>query len=429
MARTVRDAKLESRTARAALKISGKPYWRAIDAGLHLGYRKGKTGGKWVLRRHVGGRKVYEVETIGTADDTLDPDGAIVLSFAQAQAKARTRFVESKRTAAGLTATQAGPYTVAVCLTEYLTWMEQNRKSARAVGWTAKACILPELGSKRCDRLTTEEIRAWLDAKAKEPARLRTQKGEQQRYREVAPQQREEETRRRRATANRKLVILKAALNHAWRDGKIPDDAAWRVVKPYRETDTARSRFLTVAEATRLINAAEPDLRRMLQAALMTGCRYAELAALTAADFNPDSGTLHVRISKSGKGRHVVLTEEGVEFFRSLAAGRGSQDRLLLKANGGKWLKSHQHRPMREACGGAKIDPPVGFHTARHSYASLAVMNGAPLMVVARNLGHSDTRMVEKHYGHLAPSYIADEIRRTAPRFGIKPDDKVVAIA
>jgi hypothetical protein len=44
-------------------------------------------------------------------------------------------------------------------------------------------------------------------------------------------------------------------------------------------------------------------------------------------------------------------------------------------------------------------------------------MNGVPLMVVARNLGHSDTRMVELHYGHLAPSYIADAIRGGAPRF------------
>jgi hypothetical protein len=27
-------------------------------------------------------------------------------------------------------------------------------------------------------------------------------------------------------------------------------------------------------------------------------------------------------------------------------------------------------------------------------------MNGMPLMVVAKNLGHVDTRMVEAHYGH-----------------------------
>ena len=42
-------------------------------------------------------------------------------------------------------------------------------------------------------------------------------------------------------------------------------------------------------------------------------------------------------------------------------------------------------------------------------------MNGAPLQVVAHNLGHSDTRMVEKHYVHLQPSYVADTIRAAAP--------------
>jgi hypothetical protein len=45
-------------------------------------------------------------------------------------------------------------------------------------------------------------------------------------------------------------------------------------------------------------------------------------------------------------------------------------------------------------------------------------MNGVPLMVVAKNLGHADTRMVEKHYGHLAPSFIIDAIhRRRAPLY------------
>jgi hypothetical protein len=55
-------------------------------------------------------------------------------------------------------------------------------------------------------------------------------------------------------------------------------------------------------------------------------------------------------------------------------------------------------------------------------------MNGVPLLVVARNLGHTDTRMVEKHYGHLAPSFIADAIRAGAPRFGAGVDTKVVPI-
>jgi len=51
------------------------------------------------------------------------------------------------------------------------------------------------------------------------------------------------------------------------------------------------------------------------------------------------------------------------------------------------------------ACERAKINPPITFHG--HTWASLSVMAGLPLMVVAKNLGHVDTRMVEAH--RLAP--------------------------
>ena len=74
---------------------------------------------------------------------------------------------------------------------------------------------------------------------------------------------------------------------------------------------------------------------------------------------------------------------------------------------------------MREASERAGISPAVNFHATRHTFASHAVMNGAPLLVVAQALGHADTRQIEKHYGHLAPSYAADAIRKAAPRYGI----------
>jgi integrase len=77
---------------------------------------------------------------------------------------------------------------------------------------------------------------------------------------------------------------------------------------------------------------------------------------------------------------------------------------------------------MHEAVTRAKITPPISFHGLRHTWASHAVMNGVPLLVVAKNLGHSDTHMVEKHYGHLAPSYI----RAGAPRFGAEAEARVV---
>ena len=76
---------------------------------------------------------------------------------------------------------------------------------------------------------------------------------------------------------------------------------------------------------------------------------------------------------------------------------------------------------MREASERAGIAPALNFHVTRHTFASHAVMNDAPLLVVAQALGHTDTRQIEKHYGHLAPSYAADAIRKAAPTYGIKP--------
>jgi integrase len=426
MTRTVRDVRLETRTARQALKCSGKPYWRAVDEGLHLGYRKGKISGKWVMRRYVGDG-TYTVETIGTADDKADADGAIYLSYAQAQTEARKRFVEAARTAAGMPA-QPGPYTVKDAVRDYLAWLEQNRKTARDARWRAEALIVPELGALPCTTLTTQRLRDWRDALTKVPPRLRTVKGQKQRHAARDTDDPEEAARRRRATANRTLTIAKAALNHAWREQRIPSDAAWRPVTALRGADAARARYLATAECTRLINAAEPDFRKLVQAGLLTGCRFSELAALTVADFHLDSGTLQIRSSKSGKPRHVVLTEEGVSFFRGQTVGRAPQDRLLPKADGAKWLKSHQTRPMRDACQRASIEPTANFHVLRHTWASLSIMNGVPLMVVAKNLGHADTRMVERHYGHLAASYITDAIRAGAPRFGIEPDKTIAPI-
>jgi integrase len=83
---------------------------------------------------------------------------------------------------------------------------------------------------------------------------------------------------------------------------------------------------------------------------------------------------------------------------------------------------------MRDACERAKIKPAISFHCLRHSWASLAIMNGVPPLVVAKNLGHADGRMVEKHYGRLAPSYIAEVIRAGAPRCGFSPDRKIAAL-
>jgi integrase len=425
MARTVRSSDLESRTARSRLKARGKPYYRVIEEGLHLGYRKarGRRGkpagaGKWVARHYIG-TQAYTVETMGAADDYSDADGVAILDYWQAQEKARERMVRRAHSAAGKT----GPLTVKDAIEQYIEWLENNRKSSYDARRRAEAFIYPKLGDVEADSLTTDMLRKWHAGLAKVAPRLRTKPGKAQKHRIFNGDA--ESVRQRRSSANRLLTILRAGLNRAWREGKVSSDTAWRRVEPFENVDGARVRYLTVAEAKRLVNASDSEFRPLVQAALQTGARYGELAGLQVDDFNVDAGTLAIRQSKSGKPRHVVLTDEGAVLFKQLSAGRSGHEPMLRRRNGEPFGKSHQSRPMIEACDRAKIRPRISFHVLRHTWASLAVMNGVPLLVVAKNLGHADTRMVERHYGHLAPSYIADAIRAGAPRFGFKPDPTV----
>jgi len=393
-----------------------------MEPGLHLGYRKPLSGpGKWVARHYVGDQS-YEVETLAIADDYSDPDGVAVLSFHQAQTLARTRMVDRAHSAVGKTR----PLTVSDAIGAYIEFLSANRKSAPFARYVANAFIIPSLGKAEVNALTTDQLRAWHGKLAKTAARIRTKPGDKQRFKtdEGDP----ERDRRRKSTANRILTILKAALNRAWRDGKTPSDSAWRRVEPFESVDAARVRYLSMDEVRRLINSSAPDFRNLVRGALETGARYGELCALLVSDLNRDSGTVAVRQSKSGKPRHIVLTDDGAEFFISITAGRRGDEFLFLKADNEAWLRSHQAEPIAAANERAKITPPINFHGLRHTWASHAVMNGVPMLIVAKNLGHADTRMVEKHYGHLAPSYIADAIRAGGPRFGIVTSDTVEAI-
>ena len=413
MARTIRDTNLETRTARSRLKPAGKPYYRSLEHGLHLGYRKPVScPGKWIAR-HYTGNQTYEVEAIASADDFSDADGVAILDYRQAQERARARMVARAHADAGHT----GPLTVRSVMEDYLGFLETNRKSVTTARYSVEAFILPTMGDVEVEALRTEKLRHWLQSIAQAGLRIRTKDGEQQRYK--GGDDSDEWRRRRRSSANRILRILKAGLNRAWREGKIASDAAWRRVEPFEGVEAARVRYLSVAEARRLINAAEPHFRNVVQGALQTGARYGELCNLTVSDLNIDSGTLAVRVSKGGKPRHVVLTDEGLAFFRSVCVGRAGSEPMFLKPTGAPWSRSDQAYPTKAACKRASISPPINFHGLRHTWASHAVMNGVPLLIVAKNLGHADTKMVEKHYGHMSSSHIADAIRAGAPRFGV----------
>jgi len=420
MARRIKDAALDSRAARAKLKPRGEPYYRAVERGAHLGYRRrANAAGTWLVRAFNG--TAYRAARLSFADDLSDADGVTVLDYWQAVEAVRTRLPEQGRAAAVKSVRR---WTVNDALDAYLRMLEGEGRLIADSRCRIDALIRPALGKAKLDELTTDQLRRWRDALAKSPPRLRTRNGEKQKYRDVTD---DDGRRARRSSANRVWAILTSALNHAFRDGSVASDRAWRLVRPLAKVGKSRGRYLTVAEAKRLANAADADFRLLVLAALQTGARYGELCALKVADFNADAGTVHIARSKSGKPRHVVLSTEGQAYFRQLCAGRPGDALMLAKLNGRPWGKSEQKKKIDAACVAARLKPAISFHGLRHTWASLAVMNGMPLMVVARNLGHRDTRMIEKHYGHLREDYVAAEIRKAAPTFGFKPDKKITA--
>jgi len=417
MARRVQDATLDSRDARRKLKVRDAPYWRALGRELHIGYRKGKTGGRWVMRRYAGAGK-YSVETIADADDSLDADADSVLDFWQAQEAVRKHAA----------APAVLPYTLQDAVDDYVAALDDKGKaSAYDVRLRLAACVTGPFADIALGKLASDDVAAWHVALSKAPARVRTRDGADKPNTRPLDRSNPEAVRRRRVSANRVLASLKAALNFARRRRKVATDDAWREVEPFEGVNAARERHLSVAEAQRLVNAAAPDdFRRLVQAALQTGARYGELARLCVRDYDGGNGSLAVHQSKSGKPRHITLTEEAQEFFRQITTGRAPGEIMLLRGDR-EWRRSEQTEPMAEACARAKLEP-IGFHGLRHTWASLAVMGGVPLIIVARNLGHSDTRMVEKHYGHLAGGYVVEAIRAGAPRFGTVDRSNVKAI-
>jgi integrase len=132
----------------------------------------------------------------------------------------------------------------------------------------------------------------------------------------------------------------------------------------------------------------------MVMAALLSGCRYDELCRLTCEDFSRDSGTILVRVSKSGKSRHIALPPEGARFFEKETKDRPNSEQIFTRPNGAGWSHSDQQRPMQDAVKAAQL-APITFRGLRHTYASRLAMKAVPLAVIAKQLGHSDTRMVE----------------------------------
>jgi integrase len=378
MARRPRAARLETRTARLKLKVRKKPYdFTSISAGIQLGYRRCRGAGRWVVKV-ADGHGSYWTKRVAYADDHEDADGEHILSWWQAQDKARA--LARGKDAGGR------PATVAEALTDYerdLIARSASPANARRV----HTLLSPTMLAKPVALLTARElkhVRDGLLAKGAQPA-----------------------------SVNRDLKGLKAALNlAAAHDERITNARAWRVgLAALPDSFRARNTVLTDEQVRALIAAAyaESDaLGLLIETAAVTGARVSQLARLEVADLQADREDPRLMMPSSRKGKGVKrISRAPVPIATSLAArlqqaagGRARTDPLLLRADGKPWQPNNaDYRvPVIRTVRSAGLDPTaVTLYSLRHSSVVRALLAGVPTRVVAAQHDTS-VPMLERTY-------------------------------
>ena len=177
-----------------------------------------------------------------------------------------------------------------------------------------------------------------------------------------------------------------------------------RAVK--RNRRTALTRFLSREEIARLHQVLDRQTRNssreqadIIRLLLLTGCRRSEIVRLRWSEVDRDK--LVLADSKTGP-RTVPLNTQARRILERRPRGASPfvfpspRDPALPRSrNLPFWYRARREAGIED----------VRLHDLRHTHASHAVMNGIPVPVVSRLLGHSDVRTTLR-YAHLGDRQI-----------------------
>jgi integrase len=189
------------------------------------------------------------------------------------------------------------------------------------------------------------------------------------------------------------------------------------------DREVRQAEWLTEPELTKVLAAAkerEPHYYPLLLTLASSGIRLGESLGLQVGDVDLERGRLSIRRGvrklrigspKSGKPRTVdvppatiAVLRSWIDAVRAEAAVRGQEGVWLFPSTTGNLLDGCGARDaLRRILPRAGITRPFRIHDLRHTYASLAIQRGVPLLIVSRQLGHGSVAITDAVYGHLAP--------------------------
>jgi integrase len=400
--------KLDTRTSRRTIPHGPKLHIEKIMKGIALGYRRNLKGGIWYARRHNEGTLQYSFKELGIADDLTDADGVKVLTRDQAKAAAELWFKGGGH---------KGAYTVADAAADWLSKWEGSERSKATSEANVRLHILPVLGGISLEELKQEKIENWLHELAATPP-FRVQERERStkrlspsRVSKIIYDPSDPETiRKRKDSANRVFNDLRALLNAAPSD-KISTDKEWRKIKKLQGASKASSEGLSPEEAKQFIAVCPPDFKLLVQAALITACRYTDLCQMKVNQYVERFHALEVRQNKTGEMQRTYLTDEEEAFIVKQIEGKQANDLIFKRSDGTPWKKSHQQERMEAALKAANIQRHVRFHDLRHSVGQWLAESGVDMKVISKQLGHSSVKVTESFYVHYTPEFLSRTIK------------------
>jgi len=208
------------------------------------------------------------------------------------------------------------------------------------------------------------------------------------------------------ATVNRYLATLKSVFLLAIENDKLEKNP-FKKVKLLKE-ENERIRILTEEEEARLFAAIPTDYHALVTVALHTGMRKGELLALKWRDVDFKKGLVTVRKSKSGKARHIGMTDLVVEALQRLPRMLHNPFVFPGEKPGQPMKNGIKHSDWVKYLQAAGIEN-LHWHDLRHTFASWLVMEGVDLYKVKQLLGHESIEMTQR-YAHLAPESVQREV-------------------
>jgi integrase len=203
------------------------------------------------------------------------------------------------------------------------------------------------------------------------------------------------------ATANRHLALLKRCFNLAIIWGKLDGKNPVRGIRMHQENNQ-RHRYLSGEELRSFLSALSDEPNRALADALrfllMTGARRSEVLNARWDAIDMDLRQWYLPHTKSGRSRFVLLNDAALAVLRQRPRSESTVYVFQGKVLGAPICnpyKGFQRALKRAGLTGWRI------HDLRHSFASLAINNGASLYEVQHLLGHSDSKTTQR-YAHVA---------------------------